>query len=449
MNMLPINGRIVIIDNSIEQALPLMKEFGKSRLSYSYYDGTPENLPQEGSNVDVRLVFLDINLIDDSVHPVQQLYSMVYAVMNRLIGHNNFPYMLVCWSRNTIEYNQIIERLNRDLEERKPICSIPLQKSEFFTLEGNPAEDFEERIDKLFEKISKALNPHISFCNLLLWENHIHNAINHALEDGLSCVNDKNWDETANWIFTKWGKAYSGKNFENLSDSEKLRAAFHTLNLFLHETMEEEIGSDADENLSFISDFEDRNIKISHFNERLIFTFCQTHPKEPGRIVITPEEYSDFKDILCFCFTPNQDLIPDSEKKEIENSKNPTRSLTKFYSTIRQNIRKDWDIFKLVINAPCDYAQKKVKMSKAIPGIFIKSEFRKWFNNSSDALFISPNFYYRLKDADYFFILDFRYLTSEKEDKGDSKVKLKQVVLAEILSKLSRHINRQGLLTIE
>lgn len=48
-----------------------------------------------------------------------------------------------------------------------------------------------------------------------------------------------------------------------------------------------------------------------------------------------------------------------------------------------------------------------------------------------------------------FFILDFRYLTSEKEDKGDSKVKLKQVVLAEILSKLSRHINRQGLLTIE
>ena len=46
MNILPINGRIVIIDNSIEQALPLMKEFGKSRLSYSYYDGTPENHPQ-------------------------------------------------------------------------------------------------------------------------------------------------------------------------------------------------------------------------------------------------------------------------------------------------------------------------------------------------------------------------------------------------------------------
>ena len=67
----------------------------------------------------------------------------------------------------------------------------------------------------------------------------------------------------------------------------------------------------------------------------------------------------------------------------------------------------------------------------------------------SDALFISPSFYYRKKEADYFFILDFRYLTSEKSDIGESNMKIKQVVLAEILSKLSRHINRQGLLTIE
>lgn len=70
MNLLPINGRIVIVDNNINQALPLMREFGKLRLSYSYYDGSSEDLPEEGIEEDVRLVFLDINLIDDSVHPV-------------------------------------------------------------------------------------------------------------------------------------------------------------------------------------------------------------------------------------------------------------------------------------------------------------------------------------------------------------------------------------------
>ena len=144
-----------------------------------------------------------------------------------------------------------------------------------------------------------------------------------------------------------------------MSEPEKLRSAFHTLNLFLHETIEEEIGSDADEDLRFISDFNNRDIKISHFNERLIFSFCQTHPNEPGRIVITSEEYSDFKDILNFCFTPDPELIPESIKAQIISSENPCNSFKKYYSNVRKNIRTDWDIFKLVINAPCDYAQKK------------------------------------------------------------------------------------------
>lgn len=88
-------------------------------------------------------------------------------------------------------------------------------------------------------------------------------------------------------------------------------------------------------------------------------------------------------------------------------------------------------------------------MCRVIPGYFINSKFRDWFKSNSDALFISPSFFYRKKGDEYFFILDFRYLTSEKTDVGESSMKLKQVVLAEILSKLSRHINRQGLLTIE
>lgn len=56
---------------------------------------------------------------------------------------------------------------------------------------------------------------------------------------------------------------------------------------------------------------------------------------------------------------------------------------------------------------------------------------------------------YTKKQNEYFFILDFRYFTSEKEDEGESCIKLKQQVLAEILSKLSRHINRQGILYID
>lgn len=369
--------------------------------------------------------------------------------MNRLIGNNAFPYMLVCWSRNNTEYNEIIKLLSEDLGTRRPICSIPLNKSEFFTMTGEPTDDFEDKIQELYNTISLLLLQHTSFCNILKWENHIHKATNKALQEGLACIAGQDWDETANWIFTKWGKAYSGKSFDNLTNKGKLISSFHTLNLFLHETMEEHVGLENDETASFITDEEDKDIKLTHFNERLIFSYCQTHPREPGRIVITPEEFSEFKDSLNFSFLPCDSLIPPEKLAEFENSKSPKKDKAKYFSGIRQAIRKDWDIFKLVINAPCDYAQNKVKMSRAIPGYFIKSKYRKWFNNNSDALFISPDFYYRTKNDDYFFILDFRYLTSEKEDEGNSNLRLKQVVLAEILSKLSRHINRQGLLTIE
>ena len=449
MNLLPINGRIVIIDNNIKQALPLMKEFGKLRLSYSYYDGSLDSLPEEGIEDDIRLVFLDINLIDDSVHPIKQLYSIVYGIMNRLIGNNTFPYMLVCWSRNYNEYEEIIKLLAQDLKERKPIHSIPLNKLEFFTMNGDPTDDFEDRIQNLYTTISDLLNYHTSFCNILKWENYIHKATNKALQEGLACIADKNWDETANWIFTKWGKAYSGKSFDKQTNKEKLISSFHTLNLFLHETMEELIGLENDETTAFITDIEDKDIKLTHFNERLIFSYCQTKPKEPGRIVITAEEFADFKESLNFSFKPTDDIIPQKKLLEFNNSKNPQKEKDKYLSSIRKEIRGKWDIFKLIIHAPCDYAQDKVRMSRAIPGYFIKSEYRKWFNNNSDALFISPDFYYRTREEDYLFILDFRYLTSEKKDEGNSNLRLKQIVLAEVLSKLSRHINRQGLLTLE
>lgn len=449
MDLLPINGRIVIIDDKIEQAKPIMEELGKRRLSYTYYDGKPENLPASGIGVDVRLIFLDINLLDEATHTVKELYPIIYAIMDRLIGKNSFPYVLVCWSRNLEQYEEVMGKLKEDLKERKPICSLQLSKSDFFTLTGEETSEYTEKITTLFEKISSAIKSHTPFCNLLKWENHIHNATNKALAEGLSSIANEEWDQTANWIFTKWGKAYSGKVFNALSDKDKLLSAFHTLNVLLHETMEEEIGKVLEDDIVFKVDDEDRNVTLSHFNERLIFSFCQTKPKEPGRIVITPKEFADFEESLSFSFTPNVNLIPADTFAGCASNNQKKKAEWKYYSAIKDEVKKSWDIFKLIITPPCDFAQDKVKMCRVIPGYFVESMYRDWFKSNSDALFISPDFYYRAKEGDYFFILDFRYLTSEKEDKGNSNLRLKQVVLAEILSKLSRHINRQGLLTIE
>ena len=47
-SMIPLNGRIAIVDDQIEQALPLMRVFAKNNIPYVYYKGTdPEYLPEQ------------------------------------------------------------------------------------------------------------------------------------------------------------------------------------------------------------------------------------------------------------------------------------------------------------------------------------------------------------------------------------------------------------------
>lgn len=447
MNTLPINGRIAIVDDQINQAQPLIEELSKRKIPFVYYDGKPKHLPINNDNNDIRILFLDINLIDNSFHTVKQLYPVVYATMDRIINDDNFPYILICWSRNSSEYTEIMEKLKKDFSHKAPIATIPLIKSDFFDLNGEKTTLYDEKIDGLFLEIASEMNKHTAFQNLILWENHIHTATNNALTEGLISI-DNNWDQSANWIFTKWGMAFAGKKFNQYSSVEKLQAAYHTLNHFLHENIEEEIEKNINTNINFDEDKTEQALSLSKFNERLLFSFVQTTAKEAGRIVITNETYSEFKDTLCFAISGEDSNLREL-LKEVKDQKEKRKQKDAYYRKIRQQIRNNWDIFKLVINPVCDFAQDKVKRSRVIPGIFIEKKYRELINDKTDALYVSPNFYYTKKQNEYFFILDFRYFTSEKEDEGESCVKLKQQVLAEILSKLSRHINRQGILYID
>lgn len=97
----------------------------------------------------------------------------------------------------------------------------------------------------------------------------------------------------------------------------------------------------------------------------------QTTAKEAGRIVITNETYSEFKDTLCFAISGEDSNLREL-LKEVKDQKEKRKQKDAYYRKIRQQIRNNWDIFKLVINPVCDFAQDKVKRSRVIPGIFIE-----------------------------------------------------------------------------
>ena len=92
-NMIPLNGRIAIVDDQIEQALPLMRVFAKNNIPYVFYKGTaPEFLPERPEN-DIRILFLDLNLLDGRDNQPKEIRSALAEIA--VLSVNNSPVRLL------------------------------------------------------------------------------------------------------------------------------------------------------------------------------------------------------------------------------------------------------------------------------------------------------------------------------------------------------------------
>ena len=61
-SIIPINGRVAIVDDKIEQALPLMRVFAKNNIPYVFYEGNNYNYFPETPEHYIMILFLDLNL---------------------------------------------------------------------------------------------------------------------------------------------------------------------------------------------------------------------------------------------------------------------------------------------------------------------------------------------------------------------------------------------------
>ena len=59
--LLPKNGRIVVIDDKYEEALPLLRSIWQNGFAAIYFNGERKYLPQAPLD-DVRVIFLDMEL---------------------------------------------------------------------------------------------------------------------------------------------------------------------------------------------------------------------------------------------------------------------------------------------------------------------------------------------------------------------------------------------------
>jgi hypothetical protein len=146
---LPKNGSVVIIDEKPEEALPIIKALSKSGISCTYYSGIDNNeFPNPASQI-IRLVFLDLQLID-SVTDEHQIATSLIQVLQKIISPNNGPYIIAIWSKNYAKYGKYVEgELKKMKNGVVPACIVKLNKSDCLDrieVKAIDQEDFAQEI---------------------------------------------------------------------------------------------------------------------------------------------------------------------------------------------------------------------------------------------------------------------------------------------------------------
>jgi len=451
---IPLNGRIAIIDDKIEQAIPLMRVLSKNQIPYVYYKGNDlKFLPEEDSRYnDIRILFLDINLLNDLAKQDDKvLKSVLYSVLKRVISPNNFPYTLIYWSRHQDEYSSIVEELfNNELKDRKPINLKEFIKSDFFP--NFSADEVENEIDLLME-INKIIDSQLAYSYLLNWENQVHLAADLTLQEIFSSYHMfKDWTNNANFILEKLGKAYLGNHYITNTLEDKIRASFIAFNSVFKDSLESQIyNSKIPNSLPLTYNKSEIEFNINLINEKLNLSKEIKDICESGNVIVFENRNDLFATLLHRLISlfklKNKFKVTNKDIEEIELTKIAAAE----HKRIKTEIKASWKKIAIVVTPVCDFVQKDNKIyDRIVKGVMIPLKYKDYIDDKSEAVYILP-ISITHNGSVFIIVLDFRYFVTLdfKVERISGLFRVRQELLSEIQSKLARHINRQGVLFID
>lgn len=460
---LPINGRVAIIDNEIGEVEPLFKIFSKNRIPYTFVKGDDmDYLPEEDDESnDIRLVFLDLNLLGNRTPEPKDVKSSLYPILKRVISKNNFPYSIILWSKQEHQYTEALKELfEESLSDRKPITIESFIKSDFFDLDGNIIEDSGKNI---IEEIKQILLKHQAYSTLVYWENKVHKSADNVLQTIFNAYNDKLWVDKTNFIISKLGEAYLGfKNYKTSSYIEKTKGSLQAFNNIFYDSLESDINLishiEEQEILKFDESLLEKEKLLDTINFKLLASTTEVDLDYTGTVSEDINQNSDkiFEAILNESFD-RFSVISEITNFDILNSKTQNSELNKVSSAKRKEIRSEWKKIYLVVTPLCDKVQDKHRKIRVVKGFIINKEYKKYIDNISEAIYISPSFYCEKTKKSKIVVLNFRYFFTYSTDKKlleslkyiNPIFRLRSSVISEVQSKLARHISRQGILYTE
>jgi hypothetical protein len=413
--ILPKNGRIVIVDDEMSDIKDFMEIFSKDGLSFSYFNGSVETLPNNPLT-DTFLVFLDLELDGSAKGNDVTQASQVVSVLERILGDSakDYSVVIVVWSKSLTILKELKPRM--DTAGIKPLVLFEMNKLSCKTEDGHFS------LSLIRETLETKMSELPAINLLYFWDN----LAGQAAANVYKTILPSRFSPTAetnkllNTYFEELAKAYKGKEVK----AEDSYATINMLNVFL----QSEIGRHKCDSLKLdISPENKVAINLEYYAEinARINTAPVPLPLSCGSIHVNP-----INDIKVNGFDIFEDKV--AAKKQAKQE----------YKRMMQIICE--------VSTVCDQALDRNLLYRFVPGLLVPSTLENYFKKNADYLYISCLLCNEavFENSPFYIVLDFRQFFTDKKDKfetvPDLLFQINENLLMHIQNRLGRHVSNPG-----
>jgi hypothetical protein len=437
-------ARVVLIDDEIREALPVLTAFSKRGVPIAYFDGSPASLPLQSRRLmGVRLAILDINLGMSGSDETKA--STLVQNFAALISPSNGPYAVILWTKHSELRDLVTRYIFEHADLPKPVLIKSLKKTQFVD-----SRTGKFRITKLANNLFKDVAVSSPLECLLTWEkvsfqaatsvtNRVTEKSGPSAEPELSEW-QKAWQKDALRMLLAVSKAHAEKRHSRENCISEFFLALNPLHRdrmdFLVDCLDNGLEGHRDGIMSATGDA--RLEQRARVNSML-------HLAEEGLQQFAAGNVYTFPVAGAAGFVPSlRDLLRGAVHGDAAEAKKRTKTLV-------EKIQR----CGVEISPVCDHAQGKLGLAKVAMGFLVPHVHAKWINEKADFMISKGPFFIdwtkRASAGAFTLYLNSRYITAPRTGimrRLRAKARVRSELLAEIQVWAAYRGSRQGLMLV-
>ncbi|MBQ9292323.1 MAG: hypothetical protein IJ211_03535 [Campylobacter sp.] len=451
------NLNVVVFDDEYNEAKPLIEALNYERIPNVFINLGDERNDRKLQNI--RIIFADL-VFGTQVLGDNTIEHIRTRILDN-ISDDNGPFILVAWSKH-LDLAKTLEEKILQIKRNFKFLTITLDKNDYFEIENDKyvlkeGMNFNTIRQDIISKIEKL--KHLEL--FLEWEGDVKKSISKVLNNFLSDINDT---EKVNKEISATIKYIIGKQ-EDLSNTDKFKAFYKTMNTVLGDSMEinpeNKVDKYADlfKSLNFETFSSDEKAKI---NAEILFEKITDENKslKNGNIY----SFNEFKeyfgdDIIKNLFKySEEDIFKDVFEFHAKHKlfdKNNEESQNDFENRHLNNYESLSHPIILEFTPSCDITQNKLKKSRLIFGFLLDSKY-KHIKKQNESLYITP-FHFKLEnenlnlDSNYRLVLFIKTIFAVNPDKIREMrpiIRARKELVVDLQHAIANHISRVGVSSI-